>query len=522
MFYPLRSGGSSAPSLAQLDELAQGGAGGGEEVLQDEAALKPGALFSNFLVFSVLYGITHATVDGVLAFSTAELGASVGSEGSSLLYFFYTFSALLLAKPAVRHLGAQRAVLAGLMGLLFYVTGFLTALYGGDGFYFVGACIGGIGAGLLWTGQGSYYSINARAYAFSAGDADSSAALATCASFFAAIYLLIETCFKLFATAMYLAKDKSSDWRPVVFGLYVAAALIAVVSFPIFVKDLAPSAGQQQQQQHLQVPPSVRAGTILVEVHREENALRSESADQEQREAELGSTPTSSFFPWRDVSSVARALWSNRQLQLLMPYQVCFGLSSGFVSAYVTAKVVSPYLGDGYIGLMSALSTLTAFSLAWPYARLATWYQHRGRWAVMMLGAACFLYTGLSVLCLSDEQMASWPFLVSYFCFYGAARGTWESINKAVVAEYFGFDDRLKDSAFAAVYFTSGLSGSCGYLFYKFMSREVLASINTIVPLVAGYCFHLSHLRHLAALPPSQDGAEPSQHRGLTSSMSIH
>lgn len=520
MFYPLRSGGSSAPSLAQLDELAVAGEVDEPSLQLEATALTPGALFTNFLVFSVLYGITHATVDGVLAFSTAELGASVGSEGSSLLYFFYTFSALLLAKPAVRHLGAQRAVLAGLMGLLFYVAGFLTALYGGDGFYFVGACIGGIGAGLLWTGQGSYYSINARAYAYSSGDADSSAALATFASFFAAIYLLIETCFKLFATAMYLAKDKSSDWRPVVFGLYVAAALVAVISFPIFVKDLAPSAGQHQQQQHQ--PPSARAGAILVEVHREENVLRSESADQEQRESELGATTPYSFFPWRDVSSVARALWSNRQLQLLMPYQVCFGLSSGFVSSYVTAKVVSPYLGDGYIGLMSALSTLTAFSLAWPYARLATWYQHRGRWGVMMLGASCFFYTGLSVLCLSDAQMASWPFLASYFCFYGAARGTWESINKAVVAEYFGHDDRLKDSAFAAVYFTSGLSGSFGYLFYKFMSREVLASINTIVPLVAGYCFHLSHLRHLAALPPVQDGAEPSQHRSLTSSMSVH
>lgn len=41
--------------------------------------------YRNYIRFCVLYSITHATCDGVLAFSTAELGPVVGSYGKLIV-----------------------------------------------------------------------------------------------------------------------------------------------------------------------------------------------------------------------------------------------------------------------------------------------------------------------------------------------------------------------------------------------------------------------------------------------------
>ena len=41
------------------------------------------------------------------------------------------------------------------------------------------------------------------------------------------------------------------------------------------------------------------------------------------------------------------------KLQLLLPFQITFGLSEGFVNFYINSKIVKPYIGDGYIGKQS-------------------------------------------------------------------------------------------------------------------------------------------------------------------------
>jgi len=459
-------------------------------------------LFQNFILFCLLYSIAHATVDGVLAYTAAELGSSVGSDGSALLYFFYTFSSLLAARPVLRAFGAKRMVFFGLMGLLCYVSTFFISILGGaKGIFLFGASLGGIGAGFLWTGQGSYYSLNARAYAQASGETDSSVALANFASIFASTYLLMETLLKMFATIIYLAKDKKGEWKSIVFGLYVTAAFFSAIYFYFMVKNLKPvmyltEAGADVAGLGNNIKISLQEDCDVVVVDLSHGSKLTDSVrpqppppPPQQQQPEV--RPFNRLL--QDVMSVGKALCTNRRLQLLMPYQICFGLSAGFVNSYMTAKVVAVYLGDGFIGLMSAIATLTAVILAWPYARIATTYREQGKWYVMIIGGCCFLFSGLSVLCLTDAQMSSWGFLVTYFIIYGAARSAWESTNKAVVAEYFGHDEKLKDSAFAAVYFMSGLAGAFGFVFYKFMNREQLAVINTVSPLIALITYHLSH-----------------------------
>ena len=67
-----------------------------EESLQEEREVnnnnnnvvdhkKARSLFINFIVFSLTFSITHATVDSVLAYTSAELGTNIGSEGGFIL-----------------------------------------------------------------------------------------------------------------------------------------------------------------------------------------------------------------------------------------------------------------------------------------------------------------------------------------------------------------------------------------------------------------------------------------------------
>jgi hypothetical protein len=171
---------------------------------------------------------------------------------------------------------------------------------------------------------------------------------------------------------------------------------------------------------------------------------------------------------------------------------VCFGISAGFVDTYIHGVIVTNYIGDGYIGLLSGISILTAVLLAYPLAYISN-NLHNGKYYVMLFGGICFALGGFIVLILNDETIAKWSIILPYFMIHGAARGIWENTNKAIVAEYFSHGE-FRDVAFAAVYFSSGFAGAFGYLFFKFMSRNELAILNIVISIIAMISFHYSNV----------------------------
>ena len=52
-----------------------------------------------------------------------------------------------------------------------------------------------------------------------------------------------------------------------------------------------------------------------------------------------------------DIGAVCTAVWNNRLLQLMIPFQLSFGMAIVFMGNYVTGTLVDDYIGDGYIGL---------------------------------------------------------------------------------------------------------------------------------------------------------------------------
>lgn len=145
----------------------------------------------------------------------------------------------------------------------------------------------------------------------------------------------------------------------------------------------------------------------------------------------------------------------------------------------ITAE--QPGLGASSIGMLESLTTLVPALLAFPYASAAKRYGPSG---VMSFGALCFFLVGFALFFFSNQQLASWGLIITYYCLYGAARGVWENTNKAAVADIFEFHPEI-DSAFAAIYFTSAVTGSAGYYILPYLSRAAMAYIITTSSVIA-------------------------------------
>jgi MFS family permease len=435
----------------------------------------------NFIIFCLLFSIVHGCVDSVLAFSAAELGTKLGSSGGFTLYIFYTTSSFFIAKPVLQWLGAKRAVLIGLLGMLIYVAAFFLAIiipklavY----IFLCGAAVGGMGAGLLWTAQGSYYASNASEYSALVNH-NRTQVLTRFAGIFALFYLSFETFFKFTATIVFVSSQQQTlSWRPTVFGLYTASAAIAITIYVFIVDDYHEVTVQFIGEDH-KVSHSWRTVVQLTQ----------------------------------RAAIVAQAL-QQPKLLLCIPFQLCFGFSTGLIDTYVNGIIVKSYLGDGYIGLFAGLTTLTAALLASPCAIISHRYDN-GSYSIMLFGAACFAFGGLLLLTLSDAQIAFWPIITCFYLIHGVARGIWENTNKAMIAILFPVDEQ-RDTAYAAVYFASGLAGALGFLFFQFLSKPEIAIVNLTMSCLALVCFHFAYVLHQRC---EQEEALASVH-GLTRSNS--
>ena len=120
----------------------------------------------------------------------------------------------------------------------------------------------------------------------------------------------------------------------------------------------------------------------------------------------LDTEPAETAIDWKEVQAetfaVGLALTKSQRLILLIPYQICFGLHTCFIGLYVNRKIVAGHLGDGYIGMITAVATITATVLAAPYAKISN---ISSKYFIMVFGAICFAFCGSVLLIFSDEQV---------------------------------------------------------------------------------------------------------------------
>jgi hypothetical protein len=389
-------------------------------------------------MFCITYSIPHAPVAAVLAFSSAELGSKVGALGGFTLYITYTLSALVMAKPILAVLGPKNGVSVGMLSLLVYVVLFYLAILvksAAAPVFILGAAMAGCGAGVLWTAQGTYYSVNAELYAKEEG-LEKAVVLNNFAAIFAAFFLSFEAGFKLIATAIYLAeRDSGNSWRSAVFGLYTAAAFVSTVCYYYFTLPLKEQSNESASEHGLVLETYSCSGhnSAAIDIAAVGDGENGISGVESQ--GSMGSK-VGKVGGWDnvaelivDASAVIQALRKSQLLRYMIPYQVCFGLNAALINTYVNAVIIK---GDGYIGLLNGLATVAAVVVAAPSAYVSNNILG-GKWYVMVFGLVCFTFSGLSMLSTSNDVISQWAFIVPFFLVHGAARSVWENTNKAVI-----------------------------------------------------------------------------------------
>jgi len=452
--------------------------------LADEDNLTSKQLYWNFVLMCIGFSVNHGCVVSCLAYSTAELGTQLGGYGSGVLYVFYALTALLLSKPVVGSLGPKMGLILGCGGYCVYVCGFFAAVLFKDGpaawvSFLMSCAIGGTAGGILWTAQGRYFTKNAALYSDAllrekradfalannvktravsplhaaageesgtTGDAEADeaaeelkVATATFAGFFATSYLGLETLCKVSSTAIFLMFD-TGPGKTIVFATYASAAFIAAM--------------------------------LITRL----NHLR-----------DFGS----GSLTWDTVKGGAldagRLCMHDLDLALLIPYQINFGFVSTYVPFYIFGVIVSKSdaLGGNWVGCLSAIITLTGSLMALPAAWLSRKLGSAGQPVLMVFGGLCTAAAGAILFFYTNEEIGTWRVIVPLLIIYGIGRGTWENVNKAVIATLFADRPSFVTSAFAAVSFSNGFSGSIAYFAFPNAPRDSLAWTVVITSLVA-------------------------------------
>jgi len=437
-------------SLALLPSSQYGGEGGGLSRTKDvpTSMLPSSALYRNFYALSIAFALNHGCVVTCLAYSSTMLGDEMGSVTNGCLYVSYAVVAFVAAKALVATVGPKQSLLLGVMGYCVYVFSFLLAVLLLEevpalswALATVGAIAGGAAGGLLWTAQGRYFARNATLYAQQTRQ-PLEVVNANLSALFATSFLGIETAMKLLATVFFLIFPTSAP--AVVFTIYflVASASVVVVSY---LEDLD----------------------------------------------ETGTGAWTYRAVSEDAGKVSRLVYFDRRLTLLLPFQIAFGFASSFVPYYVFGTIIadSSELGSTWVGLLSAVVVLMATLMALPSAWAANKF---GKPAVMTVGSLCLAASGLALFFFSDAQLGTWRGVLPYLAVYGVGRGVWETINKAVIADFFASSADACTTAFAATTFFNGYASAMGYFTFASLTREAMASVVGFSALLALVAYQLA------------------------------
>ena len=98
------------------------------DVDTDVAIIPRHSIKANYIVCSVLVGCNQGAITLTLAMASSFVGSTVAGVQSGVLFGAYTISALFLAAPTVRHLGAKLTLAASLFVQSAYVAAYLLAV----------------------------------------------------------------------------------------------------------------------------------------------------------------------------------------------------------------------------------------------------------------------------------------------------------------------------------------------------------------------------------------------------------
>lgn len=314
----------------------------------------------------------------------------------------------------VKQLGPRNALMTGMALYCVYVGCFLLAALAPSierPAALIGAAVGGVGAGFLWTAQGSYFSRAAEDHASHLSQ-DVSESNATFASVFAALYLAFEVALRALSTILLQA-----GWQwSTVFQCYTTVTVLSTVLM----------------------------GLVY---------------DYHTSESEGASGPESQASIWHKSSAALQLLLKDPKMKHMIGLNAVFGFASAFLNSYVNGEVVKAVTSnDKSIGLFNAWVSCVAAVTSLLFGKVSN---RLGKGPVLIFGAVCFVGVVLPFMAVPDTRTWGLPMLLFVYTCHGTGRATFEGTLKATFADFFPHE---KEGGFANIILQNGLSGAIGYV----------------------------------------------------------
>eukprot|EP01063_Lacrimia_lanifica_P007566 TRINITY_DN14849_c0_g1_i1.p1 TRINITY_DN14849_c0_g1~~TRINITY_DN14849_c0_g1_i1.p1 ORF type:complete len:542 (+),score=146.26 TRINITY_DN14849_c0_g1_i1:70-1695(+) len=428
----------------------------------------------NGILMSACFAWTKGAIVTILGVSASLIDQNLNAVAGLILYAGFVVGSVVSPGITVR-LGLKRSLLVGLLGFSVFAAGFVYPEY------FVlcpAAAFSGVMGGVLWAAQGQYLAANSVAYTRALSDDESRSLILEdfAAQNKRSMGMFTGIFGALFALALLVCRVTASlivstGHVQMLYVSYTALAVLATLGMS-FVWDFPVSEAERQK------------------------VASPRSSDGVPVRASLWAEAVAS------VSATLSMLRDPRML-LMVPYNVTFGLASGYFPC-----VMTPYAADLHgahvVGLLYATAGATSFILATPYALLSNRFAC-GRSAVMLWGGACYAAVFLVMTFAPPTDLASLYFL---FAVYGSAQIVWQSSTPAVFAAYWPDDT---STAFANLKLHSGLATLLAYAAFPYAgtARE-LAPVVALPAVVSMATYSLAARWGSASATHEQAPAAPA------------
>jgi len=374
------------------------------------------SILRNFFAMSCLFSSVPASALACLSLATAKLG-QLGAWQSGVLFLSYTLCAVTGAIHVVKRLGSKRGIMVGMSLFCAYIGCFFMAIVSDakSCFALTGAAIGGIGAGILWTSQGTYFTEAAEEYA-KAASIDVSQATSKLGGTFAFVLLAEETTLDLLST--FLVRELKVHWA-IVFSTYFIVAATA---------------------------------TCLMAL------VKAYPLSAESGEGSFGLRGNSSCY---HSTATIQLLINDSKMKYMIGLNAAFGFAGAFLDSFVNGQVVPTALNDArasFVGILVAFHGIAAAISSLVFGRVS---QRVGKGPILYFGAVCFAWVAIPFLI--QPNLKRWTFgkLVGVYCIQGIGRATFEGTLKAMFADFFSYE---KEAAFANIILQSGLTSAVAYV----------------------------------------------------------
>ena len=162
---------------------------------------------------------------------------------------------------------------------------------------------------------------------------------------------------------------------------------------------------------------------------------------------------------------------------MLVPFQIAFGFMSSLLNFYVNGKLAVDAVGSDNVAFLNAITPAVAALLS-PVLACLGQRARLGKHVVLQLGLVAFLCEAilLRIVPEADFKTSGWAVVSVPFLLQGIGRATFETTNKALIADYFGHAGDT-EAAFANVVAFSGGAASLGFFLFPAIRPSAMADI---------------------------------------------